>query len=82
MPTLGPPPGAIVVLVLVVLSVVGLATIAVFAYTRWQVDASGITLRATVLLQIPLRIPWKAITRIQTVGWAAASLRSSSTGAI
>lgn len=69
MPTLGPPPGAIVVLVLVVLSVVGLATIAVFAYTRWQVDASGITLRATVLLQIPLRIPWKAITRIQTVGW-------------
>ena len=55
--------------VLVVLSVVGLATIAAFAYTRWQVDASGITLRAAVLLRIPLRIPWKVITRIQTVGW-------------
>ena len=69
MPTPGPSPGAIIVLVLVVMSVVGLATIAAFAYTRWQVDASGITLRAMVLLRIPLRIPWKVITRIQTVGW-------------
>jgi hypothetical protein len=43
--------------------------IAIFIQPSWQVDPSGITVRAAALLWVPLNVRWSSLERVQTVGW-------------